>query len=103
MTVLIILIELDSTDCPQQYDFAYADQKKRRDLGIAILPTMMVPGIESQSRNKFYRTKTLPGLANMAFLKHDVIIQATEMSLWRESYGRCVTGLEKQFYHQGTW
>ena len=45
MTVLIILVELDSTDCPQQYDFAYVDQKKRRDLGIAILPMMMVPGI----------------------------------------------------------
>jgi len=39
--VLIILIELDSTDCPQQYDFAYVDQKKRRDLGIAILPMMI--------------------------------------------------------------
>jgi len=45
MTVLIILIELDSTSCPQQYDFAYVDQKKRRDLGIAILQMMMVPGI----------------------------------------------------------
>ena len=45
MTVLIILVELDSTSCPQQYDFAYVDQKKRRDLGIAILQMMMVPGI----------------------------------------------------------
>jgi len=42
---MTVLIELDSTDCPQQYDFAYADQKKRRDLGIAILQMMMVPGI----------------------------------------------------------
>lgn len=94
MTVLIILIELDSTDCPQQYDFAYADQKKRRDLGIAILPTMMVPGIESQSRNKFYRTKTLPGLANMAFLKHDVIIQATEMSCGARAMAGASLGLK---------